>query len=334
MLRLLVPVVLALLRISSILAFPCCSQSNIITLSTATSFTIPIGGAHDVPIFTTGASSTTLLKATNNNNNNPFDRLESFFQNIIISKDSKRMIPNKASKEQIQMENELLQAIAENNSRLSNDTLIPTMIEALEKKAIESSSWSIPQPAISSKVLGRWKLMYTNNANTASPIQRKAVDASKFDIYQDILLREYDEGKTQPQQRLVVSQVVQFGPNFRLEVDALASTRLYPLEELTERERDGKIFGLNLLGVSKIGEEAKEDESRPDSRINFVFDEGNFIWNRVESSSVWKIPYPVPFRSPLFRDAVKGWIDITYLSDRIRISRGNKGTTFVLVREE
>lgn len=244
-------------------------------------------------------------------------------------------------KEQIQMENELLQAIAENNARLSNDVSIPIMIEALETKAMENS-WSISQPAISSQVLGRWKLIYTNNANTASPIQRKAVDASKFNIYQDILLREKENPNgarsSEPTQRLVVSQVVEFGTNFRLVVDALASTSLYPLEELTERERDGKILGLNLLGVSKVGEEAQEDKTRPDSRIKFVFDEGNFLWNRDDESetspsSIWKIPYPVPFRSPLFRDAVKGWIDITYLSDRIRISRGNKGTTFVLVRE-
>jgi len=31
---------------------------------------------------------------------------------------------------------------------------------------------------------------------------------------------------------------------------------------------------------------------------------------------------------PVLRNAVKGWIDIAYMSDRLRISRGNKGTTF------
>ena len=82
------------------------------------------------------------------------------------------------------------------------------------------------------------------------------------------------------------------------------------------------------MGVSKVGEEALEDTEGPGSRIDFVFDEGNFDFNG------FKIPYPVPFRLPIFRDAVKGWIDITYLSDRIRISRGNKGTTFVLMKEE
>ena len=46
-----------------------------------------------------------------------------------------------------------------------------------------------------------------------------------------------------------------------------------------------------------------------------------------------KAVYPVPFRLPVLRDAVKGWIDITYLSDRVRIARGNKGTTFILAKE-
>lgn len=31
---------------------------------------------------------------------------------------------------------------------------------------------------------------------------------------------------------------------------------------------------------------------------------------------------------------VKGWIDVTYLSERLRIARGNKGTLFVLQRPD
>jgi hypothetical protein len=213
------------------------------------------------------------------------------------------------------LEDELLDAIARlGENRLVNDARISELVTSLEK------SPSISQPAIAPEVYGRWKLIHTNNANTASPIQRKAVDSSSFAIYQDIVLNDKDQ--------LVVSQVVKFSDNAELKVDALASTSAYPLPELTERRGDGKILGINILGVSLVGEEAKEDENRPDSRINFVFDEGNF-----ELGSL-KIPYPVPFRLPLLRDAVKGWIDITYMSERLRISRGNKGTTFILVKGE
>uniref|UniRef100_A0A804ISG0 Plastid lipid-associated protein/fibrillin conserved domain-containing protein n=1 Tax=Musa acuminata subsp. malaccensis TaxID=214687 RepID=A0A804ISG0_MUSAM len=46
-----------------------------------------------------------------------------------------------------------------------------------------------------------------------------------------------------------------------------------------------------------------------------------------------EVPYPVPFR--LLGDEAKGWLDTTYLSHtgNIRISRGNKGTTFVLQKK-
>jgi len=216
----------------------------------------------------------------------------------------------------IALEDQLLSAIgASSDERLSDSDGIASIITRLEESGI-----SIPQPAIAPEVYGKWRLLHTNNASTASPIQRKAVDSTKYNIYQNI--EENDEGT------LIVSQVVKFGDNVELQVDALASTQAYPLAELTERKGDGKILGLNLLGVSLVGEEAEPDPERPNSRVDFVFDEGNFIFNGVK-----KIPYPVPFRLPFFRDLVKGWIDITYLSPRLRIARGNKGTTFVLLKE-
>ena len=224
----------------------------------------------------------------------------------------------------IDLEDKLLLAIEANgkDKRLDNSDEISSLVSQLE-----ASSKSIPQPAIAPQVYGRWRLLQTTNANTASPIQRKAVDTTKFDIFQDIEFadngEENDNNKT-----LLVRQRVKFSETNELCVDALASTSAYPLEELTDRQGTGKILGLNILGVSLVGEEAEEDPNRPDSRIRFVFDEGKFDFGG------FTIPYPVPFRNPLFRDAVKGWIDITYLSDRIRISRGNKGTTFVLKKED
>ena len=214
----------------------------------------------------------------------------------------------------VALEDELIAEISSGDERLANSERVQSLVSQLEQIK------SIPRPAISPQIMGRWRLLQTTNADTSSPIQRKAVDTSKFPIYQDITLNEKNQ--------LVVSQVVKFGDTAELCVDALASTSQYPLPELTERESTGKILGMNLLGVSLVGEEAKPDPNRPDSRIDFVFDEGNFDFNGV------RIPYPVPFRLPILRDTVKGWIDITYLSERLRISRGNKGTTFILAKED
>eukprot|EP00551_Chaetoceros_affinis_P012195 CAMPEP_0203667202 /NCGR_PEP_ID=MMETSP0090-20130426/4086_1 /ASSEMBLY_ACC=CAM_ASM_001088 /TAXON_ID=426623 /ORGANISM="Chaetoceros affinis, Strain CCMP159" /LENGTH=263 /DNA_ID=CAMNT_0050531303 /DNA_START=32 /DNA_END=820 /DNA_ORIENTATION=+ len=226
--------------------------------------------------------------------------------------------PKSPGIQRIELENELIKTI-ERTKRLDNSMEVANLISRLEQ-----SGWSIPQPAIAPQVIGKWRLLYTNNAETASPIQRKAVDASAFNIYQDITLRDVQGEGGYTVQRLIVSQIVKFGLGTQLCVDALASTSKYPLEELTERIGTGEILGVNVLGVSKVGEEAKEDPNKPDSRIDFVFDEGNFdVFNS------FKVPYPVPFRLPILRDTVKGWIDITYLSDNLRISKGNKGTTFV-----
>jgi hypothetical protein len=188
------------------------------------------------------------------------------------------------------IEDELLAAIAE-QGRLNNSERIKYLVEQLEVTP------SITRPAVAPQVMGRWRLLHTNNAETSSPIQRKAVDATKYQIYQDIELKETTN--TDDDDVLIVSQVVKFGDTSELRVDALASTAQYPLEELTARESSGKVLGINLLGVSLVGDEAQPDPSRPDSRIDFVFDEGKFDFNGL------KIPYPVPFRLPIFRDIVK-----------------------------
>jgi len=63
----------------------------------------------------------------------------------------------------------------------------------------------------------------------------------------------------------------------------------------------------------------------PDSgRIDFTFDLAYF------DLLGFRIPYPVPFR--LLGDEAKGWLDTVYVSDCLRISSGNKGTTFILKR--
>eukprot|EP00977_Amphora_coffeiformis_P013209 scaffold3408_cov129-Amphora_coffeaeformis.AAC.4 len=236
------------------------------------------------------------------------------FQNLFTPFANKKAALPRVSNGARKVEDDLLSAINQVGSRLDNSELIQDLVQKLEQLP------SISEPAIAPQVYGRWRLLYTTNTDTSSPIQRKAVDTQKFAIYQDIVVNDKNQ--------LQVNQVVKFSDTAQLSVDALASTSAYPLAEFTERKSTGKILGLNILGVSVVGEEAKPDPNRPNSRIDFVFDEGNFDFGNV------KIPYPVPFRLPILRDTVKGWIDITYLSDRVRIARGNKGTTFILAKED
>ena len=49
-----------------------------------------------------------------------------------------------------------------------------------------------------------------------------------------------------------------------------------------------------------------------------------------------RVPYPVPFDAleKARPGQTKGWFETTYLDDELRISRGNKGSVFVLKRPE
>ncbi|XP_015694628.2 probable plastid-lipid-associated protein 12, chloroplastic [Oryza brachyantha] len=77
------------------------------------------------------------------------------------------------------------------------------------------------------------------------------------------------------------------------------------------------------IGELKVEAEATIEDGK---RILFRFDRAAFSFKFLP----FKVPYPVPFK--LLGDEAKGWLDTTYLSrsGNIRISMGNKGTTFVL----
>jgi hypothetical protein len=83
---------------------------------------------------------------------------------------------------------------------------------------------------------------------------------------------------------------------------------------------------------------AKASVSESDTnRIEFTFDLAYFelatgpFGVALPFARPARVPYPVPFA--LLGDEAKGWLDTSYLGRDVRISRGNKGTTFVLVRE-
>ena len=71
-------------------------------------------------------------------------------------------------------------------------------------------------------------------------------------------------------------------------------------------------------------------DSDPEDRLDFKFDNAGFDLGFLP----FRIPYPVPFR--LLGDEVKGWLEVTYMgpSGKVRVSRGNKGTIFVLEKVE
>ncbi|KAI9196954.1 hypothetical protein LWI28_028501 [Acer negundo] len=101
-------------------------------------------------------------------------------------------------------------------------------------------------------------------------------------------------------------------------------------QEISLRTNDPRVS--NIVKFSEAIGELKVEAAasiKDGKRILFRFDRAAFSIKFLP----FKVPYPVPFR--LLGDEAKGWLDTTYLSPsgNLRISRGNKGTTFVLQKK-
>jgi len=182
--------------------------------------------------------------------------------------------------------------------------------------ALLEADGGIPRPTLPTAVPsldGLWKLLWTSRPGTASPIQRTFTSVDAFSVFQEIDLTG-EEAR--------VNNIVRFGTAGYLKVEAQASTDSRPLQGFTPREGAGDF----LWGV--FGKSTSFPPARPDSRIDFQFDQAAFYFSFLPFS----IPYPVPFK--LLGDERKGFIDITYQAPdgMLRLSRGNKGSLFVLQR--
>lgn len=183
-------------------------------------------------------------------------------------------------------------------------------------RVLEQSKSSQSDPVTSPLIDGTWKLLYTSSPGTNSPIQRKVTSTKGVAVYQVVNLLT-TEGSFLPDQLPDISNTVCLGDSSRLRITAIASTAKRPL--VKPRQGDGRIFGLAPFGVSSSNPPRSLLE-----RIDFSFQEARL---EIKGSKL-TIPYPVPFK--LLGDEAKGWIDNTYLSETVRIARGNKGTLFVL----
>jgi len=105
-------------------------------------------------------------------------------------------------------------------------------------------------------------------------------------------------------------------------IQRLVTQNFVSTQEIGE-DRIDTVVTFGDLGFLRLSAAGSVDASRP-ARLNFTFDLAYFMLAGL------RIPYPVPFQ--LLGDEAKGWIETTYASPKLRVSRGNKGTVFILTR--
>ena len=91
----------------------------------------------------------------------------------------------------------------------------------------------------------------------------------------------------------------------------------------------GLPFGASAALLLRASRESISGE--PKGRLTFRFKTGRFLLKEVLFGGDLAVPYPVPF--DLLGPRAIGYLDTTVLQDDLRVSVGNKGTTFVFRRE-
>jgi len=167
----------------------------------------------------------------------------------------------------------------------------------------------------SGRIDGAWELLFTSTSkfDVAAPLGRR-VDGTApglegvFDALQG---RSAAPSSASPPEREASSSPLQ-----------RFFTGLFRAEQVITSENVSTI--VNLAGAGTVTLVAELEPSTSSTRLNFLFNEGYFLIGGL------RLPYPVPFR--LLGDEARGWIETTYCSVNLRVSRGNKGTVFVLRR--
>lgn len=169
----------------------------------------------------------------------------------------------------------------------------------------------------SGKLQGTWRLVYTVRSNTG-------LEGKEW-------LQYLIENGPSPIQRFVIGNVQQVG-------------RVYQVLEINTNDKEPAKgwfnnfidFRESLGGVLNL--QAKIEGFTGETQLDIKFSNAYFEFSRNPvtgadiSANPIRLPYPVPFR--LLPNESRGLLDNIYVDDDLRLARGNKGTVFVLRREE
>lgn len=190
--------------------------------------------------------------------------------------------------------------------------------------AVLEADGGVARPAESALIEGRWLLLYTSKSafDPRNPLGAR-VDGSAPGLEQ--FFRSLSGSQA------VASVAASSSPVQRSITSNEAFTVFQDVRLQSDQPRVDNVVVFGEAGQLLLEAEAKVGTSPDGRRIDFCFSGGGFTSAELPFFGRIRVPYPVPFK--LLGDEARGWLDTTYLSPTIRISKGNKGTTFILGRE-
>lgn len=222
-------------------------------------------------------------------------------------------------------EDALLDTVKQLRGRGATATSEQEAAVAAAVAALEADG-GVPEPADSPLVEGVWTLLYTSKSSfdIRNPLGAR-VDGSAPGlerIFRVLTGTDASSAAAAPASSSPIQRTITSNDNFTV----LQTVALRASPQRVDNTVD---FGPSI-GTLLLEAEASVPVSPGKRRIDFRFAGGYFETAELPFVGRVRIPYPVPFK--LLGDEAKGWLDTVYLSERVRISRGNKGTTFILCK--
>ena len=178
---------------------------------------------------------------------------------------------------------------------------------------LEASAPPDAAPALDPRIEGDWLLLHTSK--------------SEFDPRSPLGARA--DGSTPGLEALFARVTGGSGGKPSASPLQRALTRAFPVKQTITLRREPRALSFRCdtpIGELILSAAATTSPNEP-RRIGLLFDEGY-----LAARNGVRVPYPVPFRA--LGDEARGWLDTSFLGETLRISTGNKGTRFVLQRQE
>ena len=222
---------------------------------------------------------------------------------------------------------DLLDAIA----RSADDDAIRRRVDELTSTFDVARAFGGDGDALTEALHGTWRLAHASKSafDPRAPLGRRTdattpgLEAAFATLFDDANASANASGRgrgsSSPIQRAVLSKLSDGGFAVRQGVRLRGEAR--------KRRVDQAVCFGDGYGWFRLSANARLDAR--EGRIDYGFD---LAYVDLKKPIAVRVPYPVPFR--LLGKEAMGYLTCDYVGDGVRVCTGNKGTTFVFVKED